>query len=203
MSHMLVIGETQSGKTYWCNQLHRGGPSRLLSVFFNTNHVGYIWGVRVSSLDQFKRAVAAGSTRINYDPPSDLAGARAHLEALWQYLLGFGREGPLWCRVFVDEAQRFEPPGDAEGTVEDATRRALGKGIQVVAITQYPTGLKPGTRTNCTQRVIFRPGIEGTRFLLTYGTYPPEVIPWTAVPRQWSSYTPTLGWRFHPPVKAL
>lgn len=202
MSHLLVIGETQSGKTFWCNQLHRGGPKTILSVFFNTNHVGYIWGTRVSSLDHVKRVVAAGDRRINYDPPADLAGARAHLEALWQYLLLKGREGPLWCRLFVDEAQRFEPPGDAEGTVEDATRRALGKGIQVVAITQYPTGLKPGTRTNCTQRVIFRPGIEGVRFLKTYGEYPGDVVTHTAAQRAWASYTPVRGWKYHPPLRS-
>lgn len=197
--HLLVIGETQSGKTHASNVLHRGGPPNLLSVFFNTNHVGYIWGTRVSSLHGLAVAVARGDRRINYVPPADLAGATAHLWELWHYLLGKGAEGPIWCRLLIDEAQRFEPPS-GEGPVEDATRRALGKGIQVVVITQYPTGLKPGTRTNCPARIIFKPGIEGARFLDTYGQYPKEIVSWTAQKRCWASYLPARGWAYHLPL---
>lgn len=198
--HILAIGETQSGKTYSMNRLHREGPSNLLSVFFNTNHVGYIWGTRVASVAQLVTAVARGDRRINYVPPADLSGATSHLWGLWQYLLSKGLEGPVWCRLFVDEAQRFEPPGDREGPVEDATRRGLGKGIQVVVITQYSPGIKPGTRTNCPSRILFKPGDEGRRFLLTAYGYPPEVVDWTERKYHWASKHAGGAWRLHPPI---
>lgn len=199
VSHILAIGETQSGKTYACNQLHREGPRGLLSVFFNTNQVGYVWGTRVTSLHGFVMAVANGDRRINYVPPGDLPSATQHLWRLWLYLLDHAAEGPVWCRLLIDEAQRFES-ARVEGPVEDAARRGLGKGIQVVVITQYPVGLKPGTRTNCPSRIIFKPGIEGERFLRTYGSYPPEIIAHTARQRCAASYKADRGWRLHPPV---
>jgi hypothetical protein len=198
--HILAIGETQSGKTYSMNALHREGPPGLLSIFFNTNHVGYIWGTRVASLAQLVAAVARGDRRLNYVPPAGLEDATSHLWALWHYLMRYGAEGPVWCRLFVDEAQRFEPPGDREGPVEDATRRGLGKGIQVIVITQYSPGIKPGTRTNCPTRVLFKPGDEGRRFLLTTYGYPADVVDWTDRKRHWASKLPGGAWRLSPPV---
>lgn len=201
MTHILAFGETQSGKTHVCNLLHRMGPPNLLSVFFNTNHVGYVWGTPVRSMAQFLVALHRGDRRINYVPPSDLPGATAHLEALWEALFSVAKEGPVWCRLLVDEAQRFEPPGDREGPVEDIARRGLGKGIQLVVITQYPPGLKPDTRTNCPTRIVFKPGLEGEKFLQTYGSaYHPAVVPHTAHKRAWATYIPSRGWRLHPPA---
>lgn len=197
-SHILVIGETQSGKTHLCNRLHREGPPSLLSIFFNTNNVAYIWGTYVSSLAQFKAAVAAGDRRINYVPPSDKAGARSHLQVLVDYLKAKGRDGAIWARLLIDEAHRFE--GTDEGPVEDGARTLLGKGVQVVIITQYSPGIKPGTRTNCPWRIIFRPGSEGEALLVNNYGVPREAVAHANQKRHWASYTPARGWRCHPPV---
>lgn len=197
-SHILAIGETQSGKTHACNLLHREGPENLLSIFFNTNHTGYVWGTRVSSLAQLIAAVTRGDRRINYIPPPDRAGARFHLQALVDYLKAKGREGPIWCRLLVDEAHRFEDTD--EGPVEDGARTLLGKGVQLVVITQYSPGIKPGTRTNCPWRIIFRPGSEGEALLVNNYGVPREVVAHANQKYHWASYTPARGWRVHPPV---
>lgn len=206
-----MIGETQSGKTHWANQLHRTFTGDL-SVFFNTNHAPYVWGTRVHSLGAMKRAVADGHLRLNYLPVRDQVGAQAQLEELKEYL--FAKGGPgigVWCQVVADEAQRFKPTGGREDPVEDIARRGLGAfGVRVVAITQYPTALNPGTRTNCSGRVIFKPGIEGDRFVQTYGSYPyAQIKAWTdqvvqtadgPKHRYFATYRADRSWQYHPPL---
>lgn len=194
VSHIVEIGETQSGKTYHANQLHRTFPG--LSIFFNTNEVPYVWGERIRSPGQLQEGVKRGTTKFVYDPPQDQSAGEAELGRLKNYLFSHAKPGtPVWCQVVVDEAQRF--PDETE----DFVRRALGRGIRVVVVSQYPTGLRPGIRTNCPARVVFKPGIEGLKFLRDYGYYPHEEIEaWTANKYHFVSYTPADGWVRHTPV---
>lgn len=199
-----MIGESGSGKTWWDNKLHRLFPDvnaageDTLSIFFNPNEVRYLWGDNVHGLEELKTAVRRGSTKIVYWPRPGLAQAEAQLRELRDWLFDLGRrsngEEP-WFQLIPDEAQMFND------VVEDLCRRARGKGGRIVPTTQYPSGLAPGLRTNCHARVIFKPGIEGQKFLRDYGAYPhEEILRRTALEHHWVSYRKQRGWRWHPPV---
>lgn len=196
LSHVVEIGETQSGKTYHANVLHRTFPG--VSLFYNTNEVPYVWGERIRSHNQIKDGLKRGTTKFVYQPSQDQQTGGAQLGALRDYLYSHAPPGtPTWCQVIIDEAQRYP------GVAEDVARRSLGRGIRVVIVSQYPTGLPPGLRTNCPARIVFKPGIEGLKFLRDYGYYPHEEIEaWTAQKYHFVSYTPDSGWVKHPPIRA-
>lgn len=183
-----MIGETQSGKTYWANRLHQSFPG--YSVFFNTNHVPDIWGLKVDSPNELVRALA-GNKKLNYLPPSGQAGT-SHLEAVVEALFkhGKGAEGQVWAQLIVDEAQEFSRENSQNDPVRLVATRGLGAyGVRLVCLTQYPVALNTTTRTNCAVRIIFKPGIEGKRFLATYGAYPAEEIDsWTRQKYHFVSY---------------
>lgn len=197
VQHILVIGETRSGKTYWANKAHQAFPR--LSVFFNSNEAP-VWGTIVHTPSALLEGVRRGATKFNYIPPPDQASAQQHLAAVRDLLYRYGKgAAAVWAQVVVDEAQRYTDANGREDPVEDLARRGLGAyGVRLIAITQYPTALNPGTRTNCAVRVIFRPGIEGTRFLQAYGAYPvPEIEAHTAaVPHGYARYTQASGWAY-------
>jgi len=192
--HVLVIGETQSGKTYYANVLHRRWPK--LSIFFNTNEVPDVWGERITNHTQIREALRRGTTHFCYNPSQSQERAEAQLRALQAYLYEHAKPGTApWCQLVVDEAQKFNE------VAEDLTRLSLGRGIQVVVLTQYPTGLSPGLRSNCPNRVIFKPGIEGIKFLRDYGTYPhEEIVDHTQHRYRFAKYSPATGWEYHDPV---
>lgn len=194
-SHLIEIGETQSGKTFHSNVLHRTFPS--LSIFFNTNEVPYVWGERIVNIGQIKDGLSRGATKFVFQPAQEQKAGEAQLAGIRDYLFRHAPPGtPVWAQLVVDEAQRFPD------VTEDLVRRSLGRGIRVVVVTQYPTGLPPGLRTNCPARIVFKPGIEGQKFLRDYGYYPhEEITSWTEQKHHYVSYTPSRGWMKHGPVK--
>jgi len=200
--HVLVIGETQSGKTFYANKLHQGFPR--VSIFFNTNHVPGIWGEKADSPRELAR-VLTRSKKVNYLPPANVEEATTHLQSVVDFLFrhGKGAEGEVWAQLIVDEAQEFSRENSSNDPVRLVATRGLGAyGVRLVVITQYPVTLNTTTRTNCAYRVIFRPGIEGTRFLQSYGAYPSEEIEvWTRQKYHFVTYAPDRGWRKHTPVR--
>lgn len=202
---MLVIGETQSGKTYYANHVHRefasGGHG--LSIFWNTNHIPYIWGDKVSSINELAK-VAGRSRAINYLPPGNVEAANAKLGRLvaWLFRHGKGSNGQIWCQLLVDEAQEYSRENTQNDPVRMVATRGLGAyGIRLVAITQYPVTLNTTTRTNCAVRVIFRPGIEGKSFLQSRGDYPiQEIESWTLNKYHYVTYSAKRGWAKNKPI---
>lgn len=169
-NHVLVIGATQSGKTYWSNELHQSFPGKL-SVFINTNHAN-VWGAVARSHGEFVRLVAQRETHINLMMPADRDAAEALLRQVQETLFKWGKNPRgIWCQIIVDEAQVFSREGArAIDPVQVIATRGLGAyGIRLVAITQYPVALNTTTRTNLRDLVIFDPGREGLMFLRSKG----------------------------------
>lgn len=201
-SHVLVIGETQSGKTFFANQLHRKWPR--VSIFVNHNHVPDIWGVQCKSTGRLMRALAE-DRKVNYHPPSDRDQARGELEDIVDTMFDLGEDwtgGDPWCQIVVDEAQVYDEGSNTVDPVETVATRGLGAyGVRVVAISQYPVGLKTTTRTNLATRVVFRPGMEGSRFIRQQWPGAADTIEaWTDQAYHYCTYRPGVGWRQHTPV---
>lgn len=196
MTHVLVIGETQSGKSYYANRLHREFPG--VSIFWNTNHVPAVWGEKTSSTRTLAEVVSR-SKKVNFLPSSDGPTANAELQRVVNWLFKHGKDaGHVWAQLIVDEAQEYSRENTQQDPVRLVATRGLGAyGVRLVAVTQYPVTLNTTTRTNCAGRVIFKPGIEGQRFLQSYGAYPPEIESHTANKYHFASYNPDRGWAYH------
>lgn len=199
--HMLVIGETQSGKTFYANKVHQEFPG--VSIFWNTNHIPYVWGEKVQSVNGLAEVITR-SKKVNFLPAGNIEQANAQLEQLVNWLFRHGKgAGRVWCQVLVDEAQEYSRETSGNDPVRMIATRGLGAyGVRLVCITQYPVTLNTTTRTNCVNRVIFKPGIEGLSFLQSKGQYPhQEIEAWTAGKYHFVSYGPDRGWQKHHPVR--
>lgn len=198
--HVFVMGGTQSGKTHWANELHATFPGP--SVFFNANMIHYIVGARCSSAAGVTRAMVQDQhVNLRSSSLEDLVDVVAWLK---RHGARHRQGGPPWAQLVVDEAQKYsrqQAVGGQPDPVQDIATTGLGAfGIRLVCVTQYPATLNTTTRTNCETRIIFRPGIEGERFLQSSGRYPfDDIIAWTSQRRHFASYHPDLGWRYHGP----
>lgn len=208
MSHILVIGETQSGKTYAVNkELHREFPGK--SIFWNTNEVPDIWGTHVTNPAQLARVFHhEKASKINFIPSRIPEQANHQLMETVNKLFAWGRgsRGKIWCQLIVDEAQEYSREVGLGGQVDPvrlvATRGLGAYGIRLVALTQYPRALNTTTRTNLRTLIIFSPGREGLLFLQNRGfSQDVEAIEeWTRQKYHWVSYEGSQGPTLHPPV---
>lgn len=202
-SHVLVIGETQSGKTYFANELHKEWPGPA-SIFINTNHTKGIAGVRCDRPSQIAKALLK-EPRVNLlmpevdrDELNVILGQVKDLLFDW----GVGSHGKQWGQVLVDEAQEYSREGTKMDPVRTLAARGLGAyGVRLVCITQYPVALNTTTRTNLKDRVIFSPGEEGELFLRNRGLKEVErVFEWTANPYHFARYHGSQGPYLHIPL---
>lgn len=200
VGHVLVIGETQSGKTFYANHLHREFPG--VSIFWNTNHIPYVWGEKVFSMRGLAQ-VLQRSKKINFLPSGNVETANQQLAQLVGWLFRHGKgAGRVWCQVLVDEAQEYSRENTQNDPVRMIATRGLGAyGVRLVAITQYPVTLNTTTRTNCAGRIIFKPGLEGAQFLSMNREYPIDSIKdWTSGKYRYVSYEPNRSWMRHEPL---
>lgn len=201
--HLLVLGETQSGKTYLINKgLHRTFPG--LSIFWNTNRVPWIWGATVVSVKDLQARIREGERHFNFRVPESTEAARAILMELVRFLFkhGEGSNGRIWAQVLVDEAQDYAATQSQADPVGVLAKRGLGAyGVRLVAITQYPTGIPASVRTNCAGKIIFKPGDEGVAFLRQKQWGDPDAINQHTLKKyHWASYLPGRGWAMHAPI---
>lgn len=216
VTHVLVIGTTRSGKTFYVNRLHRRYPRR--SLFVDTKGVDPLWGLRIHDLDDAAAAFQR-SSKVIWDPPRTTTGidwpnAIAQLERFWGRVQGIAkrtrRQPWPYLQVVVDEAQQWEgrytlPNGTTRAIppiLEDMAARGLGLGLRLVYVTQYPAGLKPKTRSNLNTRIAFAPGDEAARVMQQWGWPLDVVTAATARPHAFATYLREHGWRNHAPVAA-
>lgn len=200
-THLLIIGETQSGKTYYANKLHQGSQGTV-SVFFNTNHVPYVYGARVSSFNELVAALRSGWTKVNFIPYRGMDDPeRKRAAAQLREIIGFfdklwGHTSTRWGRILIDEAQWFEQE------CQYAMTMFLGKHVQVLAITQYPKMVDTTSRSNIPTWVIFKSGFQMEKFFQGFGKAFPhaKIVAWTSRKYHFASVSPTHGWRFHGPI---
>ncbi|MBW3583455.1 MAG: hypothetical protein KY455_10195 [Euryarchaeota archaeon] len=166
--HVLLTGETQSGKTHFGNVLHREFPG--VSIFINTNGAR-VYGHKTQGTSEFARAVVR-SRKVNVLMPEDPVARMRILDEIKDRIFRWAKAkdhyDTPWCQIIVDEAQEYSHEKRIKG-VPDAVRsfatRGLGMaGVRLVAITQYPATLNTTTRTNLPIRVFFDPGDEGIQF---------------------------------------
>jgi hypothetical protein len=210
-THTFVIGATQKGKTFYCNERHRTWPK--ISVFVDTKGIDPIWGAKMRDLSVLERHLFNGHDKLVYDPPRGPAGinwdlARPQLLSFWQKVQAKARKHKWsgdrkpWVQLELDEAQVWlDECGDI---IEDMCARGLGMGLVVVLITQHPAGLngKLGTRirNNLDTRVVFGLGDEGRRCIQSW-QWPVEAITaWTQHPYHFATNDPKRGWLGHCPI---
>lgn len=196
--HTFIMGATLSGKSFLANDEHKRFAGK--SVFVNTKPTKDVAGVVTHTVAQTLRALGRGKKvnfRIEQDDVGRVHALRQLKDAL--YRVAPRETGDPWGQIVVDEAQKYRVSrNDPTG---DLVRVAGGLGLRVLIVTQYPTGVDPEVRSQCDTRIVFKPGIEGTRFLRSYGEYPTdEILDWTNRPYHFVSYSTARGWVRRRPI---
>lgn len=198
--HVLVVGATLSGKTFYANQMHRRWPG--VSIFCNTNAEPDIWGEHARSTNQALRLIAQGKRHIDLHLPENVDAAVAEVERLRLALFKHGKNAshPVF-QVVLDEAHKF----DKSDVLHIFASRGRHSGIRLVALTQYPVGVRPETRTNLYHRVFFEPGQEGLEFLQQKGwkEHREGIEAWTDQKYHFCRFDGKNGPFMHKPVSAL
>ena len=225
LSHIMVLGSTQFGKTTWCNDLHvrwppfdahEGRRVPRYSVFVDYKGVDPLWGARIRTLQPLSAALLHGQ-KLVYEPPrraDDVAWEEADRDLLhlWSEVQARARrthwssQNDPWIQLIVDEADKWEGTYIGQdgkqrrhpSTLQDMASRGLGLGLRLVYVTQHPAGISPKTRNNLTQRVVFGLGDEGRRCIQAWGW------PWQAIDRHtrrphYFATSTRDGWTFHAP----
>lgn len=151
--HCVVAGETGAGKTVVCNALHTGIRDRL-SVFFNTQHKGYVRGETIDyrgaeDNDKIARALDQGATKLDIRPRS-VVPDEEH-EDLTDLLFRLAKEG-VRMAVFNDEVHEY---GNQKGSsVHRMHQRGRDPGegpggMKVFSISQRYVNHETSARSEC------------------------------------------------------
>lgn len=223
--HLMVLGTTGSGKTTWCNELHRRWPLHSnvegrrvprFSLFVNTKRQRGLWGTPVRRIEPLADALLRGP-KLVWNPPRRADGiawedADRQLLHLWAEVqrraeaAAWTDDQEPWLQVVVDEAHKWEGHyTGADGkrhahpnTLEDMAALGRGLGLRLVYATQHPAGIAPHTRDNLTTRVVFHLGEEGRVVVRSWGWPEPAITRHTSRRYHFATLTRD-GWSFHAP----
>lgn len=169
--HILVIGGTGAGKTYFVTRL----CERLNTfIFVNTQEeteVENICQVVTSEPDDIMELLSEGYTKIEFIPSEDLDEAMQQLSDIRLILFNLG--GALYPRkspeeptinFIIDEAQLYAPKM-SRTDLDNIGTRGRRWGVRGIFLTQRPQLLSSTLINLCEQQIIFRTGqYEGKYF---------------------------------------
>jgi len=160
--HILVVGETGSGKTYYMAKLCEMLPTL---IFVNPQEeviVDKITQVVTDEEDKVIELLEDGYRKIQFLPSEDDEQAIEQLKIirldLWSIASEMNiKDGEFWMNMIVDEANIFAQLG-SRTDAQNLARRGRRYGVRSWFLTQQPQDLAKGIVNNTTHAVIFQLG---------------------------------------------
>ena len=170
--HVLIVGKSGSGKTYWmanvCNYL----PS---FVFVNPQEeaiVDTITQVVTEDAGDVVQLLEDGYRRIQFLPDENDLEAIIQLELIRKDLWNIAgemniKDGQWWIHFICDEAQIYAPLG-SRTDLQSFARRGRRYGIKLWALSQQPQDLAKGIVNNVDYQVLFQLGQYSSVYFKNY-----------------------------------
>ena len=160
--HVLVVGETGSGKTYWMAKVSAMLPA---FVFVNPQEeriVDSITQVVTEDPNDVIKGLEEGYRRVQFIPDEDEETAIAQVKTirldLWDVARGMNvKDGEWWMNLIVDEAEIFAPL-NSRTDLQNLARRGRRYGVKGWFLSQQPQDLAKGIVNNTTHTVLFQLG---------------------------------------------
>ena len=171
--HVLVIGSTGTGKTFWMSRIADKYLHRF--IFVNPNLETVVEDICTAHYDEpsdVLKGLLDGEIRIEFIPSEDSKTALEQLKELRLGLFEIAAElniasGTWWLNVIIDEAQSFAWKGSRED-VDVFFTRGRRYGIRSWALTQRPQNVSSTIINNVQTQVIYRTGPYETPYFKSY-----------------------------------
>ena len=161
--HVLTIGTTGSGKTYFAARF----ADKYLDCFLFVNSsveqvVSNVCQVACTTPEEIFDALERGCRKIEYIPPEDPETAKIHLMQIRLYLFEIGRrmdleEGSFWITVFIDELQDYAEKMKMSD-VNNFFRRGRHNRVRVWGITLSPQDVHRTSLAQTENQIMFISG---------------------------------------------
>jgi DNA helicase HerA-like ATPase len=191
--HVLVIGSTGTGKTWWMAKVATRYLHRFIFVNVNLEEVvENITTAHYYEPSDVLEGLLNGEIRIEFIPSEDSKTALEQLEELRKGLFGIATEldlssGAWWLNFILDEAQSYAWKGSREDVDVFATR-GRRYGIRSWFLTQRPQNVSSTIINNVQSQIIFRTGPYETPYFKGYKIPIEEHLGWLKKKYQYLLY---------------
>ena len=200
--HILVVGETGSGKTYYMSKICEMLPTL---IFINPQEeviVDKITQVVTDEEDKVMELLEDGYRKIQFLPSEDDDIAIDQLKTirldLWNIASEMNiKDGEFWMNMIVDEANIFAQLG-SRTDAQNLARRGRRYGVRSWFLTQQPQDLAKGIVNNTTHAVIFQLGTFAEPYYQKFHIPIEEEREWIARPYHYVIWDKHVLTRCHP-----
>ena len=180
--HVLVVGATGSGKTYWMSKVCKLLPSYIFVNPQEEDIVDTITQVVTEDAGEVIQLLEEGYRKIQFLPSEDDLDAIEQLEIirkdLWEVAAQMNiKDGQWWVNFICDEAQIYAPLG-SRTDLQSFARRGRRYGIKSWFLSQQPQDLAKGIVNNVEYQVLFRLGQYSSIYFKNYKIPIAEHLEW-------------------------
>ena len=166
--HILVVGDTGSGKTYFVAHLCKFLPSFIFVNPQEENIVDTVTQVVTEDPGDVIQLLEEGYRRLQFVPSEDDNEAIEQLKTIRLDLWSVAREmnikdGQFWMHMIIDEAQIYGYLG-SRNDVQNFARRGRRYGVKSIFMSQAPQDLAKPIVNNCQYTVLFELGTFATPY---------------------------------------
>jgi len=181
--HVLIVGKTGTGKTYWMANV----ADNFLDcfIFVNTQLERVVEKITNFSTDKPEEVVEAleeGHRKIEFIPSENDIEAISQLEIIRRDLWDVAqemkiREGQWWINFIIDEAQAFAWLG-SRTDLQNLARRGRRFGVKSWFLSQQPQDLAKAIVNNVDWQVLFKLGQYSSIYFKNYRIPVDEHLGW-------------------------
>lgn len=181
--HVLIVGKTGAGKTYWMAEV----ADNFLDCFIFVNTqlercVEKITNFSTNNAQEVVEALEEGHRKIEFIPSENDIEAISQLEIIRRDLWYVAeemkiKEGQWWINMIVDEAQAFAWLG-SRTDLQNFARRGRRFGIKSWFLSQQPQDLAKAIVNNVDWQVLFKLGQYSSIYFKNYKIPIEEHLGW-------------------------
>ena len=203
--HILIVGSTGKGKTYFAAHLCKFLPSFIFVNPQMEEIVDKITQVVTEDENEVIKLLEEGYRRIQFIPSEDDLEGVEQLKTirldLWEVARDMNiKDGMWWMHIFIDECQSYAWLG-SRNDLQNFARRGRRYGIKSIFLSQAPQDLAKAVVNNCQYTVLFELGNFAIPYYQRFHIPVEEEKEWLARKYHFLVWDNEVMWRCEPVEK--